>query len=109
DPWLVAAEVAVSPLAGRTSRLIKHGRRLLESHQFEPIAVSELASAIGTEDLAAGSVRRARQLFGSSLNDPTENAVAQAEWASRHDAGFKFEERLLDVEYSYEARAHFFA
>lgn len=105
DPWLVAAEIAVAPLAGRQSRLIKHGKRLVQSGNFSPVAVSELASALGTEALAAGSTRRARRLFSTSLDDPTENAVAQAEWASRQSTGIEFDERFLEIEDSFEARA----
>jgi tetratricopeptide (TPR) repeat protein len=109
DPWLVAAEIAVAPLAGRQSRLIRHGKRLVQSGKFYPVAVSELASALGTESLAAGGTRDARRLFRRSLDDPTENAVAQVEWASRHSTGIEFDERLLEVEDSFEARARVFA
>jgi hypothetical protein len=110
DPWLVAAEIAIAPLAGHRSRFIKHGKRILESGKFRPVALSELASALATEALAAGSGRVARRLFEQSLADPTENAVAQAEWASRSDARIAFDERLLsDVEDSFEARAQVLA
>lgn len=109
DPWLVAAEIALAPLAGRTSRLRKHGNRLLASGQFGPQSLSELASALGTEALGAGSVRQARRLFKTSLDTPTENAVAQAQWAARREQRIEFNEESLKVQDSYEARAVFFA
>lgn len=106
DPWLAAAEIAVAPLAGRQSRFRRHGKRLLESGQFRPLAISELASALATEEMAAGSTRAARRLFEASLREPTENAVAQAEWASRRGARIDVDHQLLnEVEDSFEARA----
>ena len=110
DPWLVAAEIATAPLAGRRSRLMKHGRRLLDSGQFHPNALSELASALATEAFAAGSERDARRLFRASLDKPTENAVAQAGWAAGRGARVDVDQQLLDdTEDSYEARAQFSA
>ena len=110
DPWLLAAEIAMAPLAGRRSRLIKHGKRLLESGQFRLHALSELKSALATEAFAAGSDRDARRLFRSSLDEPTENAVAQAAWAARRGSRVEVGGQLLnDVQDSYEARAQVLA
>jgi hypothetical protein len=68
--------------------------------------MSELASALGTEALSAGSARDARKLFATSLAEPTENAVAQAEWASRQGARIELSADVLDeVRNSYEAHA----
>jgi tetratricopeptide (TPR) repeat protein len=110
DPWLLAAEIAIAPLAGRRSKLLKQGRRFLESAQFHPTSVSELASALATEAFMAGSARDARRLFVSSLASPTENAVAQAAWASRHGARVVVADELIEaVEGSFEARAQMLA
>lgn len=81
DPWLVAGEIALSSLAQRKPSMLKAGNAMLESGQFQPLHVSELASAIGTVHLRDGN-RKARQLFGRSLLDPTGNSLAQAEWAN---------------------------
>jgi len=106
DPWLVAAEIAVAPLAGRHSRLIRHGKRLVESGKFRPEALSELQSALATEAMIAGSRKDTRRFFEGSLFRPTENSVAQAEWASRQGARIDVSEQLVaDVEDSFEARA----
>lgn len=109
DPWLLSAEIAIAPLAGHTSRNHGHARRLLESGRFRPHTISELASALGTDALAAGDRRGLRKFLSASLEDPTENAVAQAEWVSRQDQSFEFDRSWLGVEDSFEARAHFFA
>lgn len=78
DPWLISAEIAVSALAERRSRLISKGRSQLQDGVWDDYALSELASEIATLEGATGSSRRARKLFRASLVDPTENAVAQA-------------------------------
>lgn len=109
DPWLLSAEIAIAPLAGRQSKNHGHARRVLESGKFLPHSTSELASALGTEALAAGDRRGVRRLLTASLVDPTENAVAQAEWVSRQEQSFEFDRTWLVVEDSYEARAHVFA
>lgn len=82
DPWLAAPAVAVSELAGAKTKLGrgKDVMRLVEGGQFAPFQVAELAAALGTRELAAGSERRGRQLLRRSLVDPTENALAQVEW-----------------------------
>lgn len=104
DPWLVAAEIALAPLAGRTSRLIKLGRQITDSGHFSPRHTTELASALATEELS-GSIRRARRLFGQALEAPTENTIAQVEWASRHARGLEFDPEFLERPDTYEARA----
>lgn len=78
DPWLISAEIAVSELAERRSRLISTGRSQLEAGVWDDYASSELASEIATLEGETGSSRRARKLFRVSLISPTENAVAQA-------------------------------
>lgn len=78
DPWLISAEIAVSALAERRSRLIGKGRSQLEESVWDDYALSELASEIATLEGETGSSRRARKLFRTSLVRPTENAVAQA-------------------------------
>jgi tetratricopeptide (TPR) repeat protein len=63
-----------------------------------------LASALATLELEAGNVRKARKLFRHSLVQPTENAIAQARWASDHA---KHLELAVDsfLDHSPEARA----
>ena len=82
DPWLLAAEIAVSSLMERRSKLIRKGRSQLSEQAWGNQAISELSSEIGTLEASSGNDKRARQLFYLSLTDPTENAVAQAIFVS---------------------------
>jgi tetratricopeptide (TPR) repeat protein len=82
DPWVVAAEVGISSLSEKEPRLLKLGRRMVDSRDFSEFAKSELASAVATVELNEGNKRAAKKLFRQSLALPTENSVAQAEWAS---------------------------
>ena len=99
DPWLVAAEIAMASSAGRKPSFLKIGVAMLEDGGFQPLHVSELASAIGTIHLRDGN-RKARKLFVRSLLHPTGNSLAQAEWANPHLGGeivsFGQIDRVLD-------------
>jgi tetratricopeptide (TPR) repeat protein len=101
----LAAEIAVSSVVEKTSPFMKIARKLLSSQRFAPIHISELASALATVELFHGYNKAARKLFRGSLHSPTENAVAQAEWASRQISGLELEPGYLDVPLSFEARA----
>ena len=106
DPWLLAGEIAIAATAERTSRLIKPGRAILTSGDFSSNHLAELASAIATIELVAGKSKPARKLFERSLVDPTENSVAQGEWASRRIGGVHIDESNLNRPFTFEARAH---
>lgn len=105
DPWLVAAEIAVASAAGRNPSLVKTGRQFVESKNFHPAHISELASALGTLELEAGKVRMMKQLFRKALENPTENSVAQAAWISRRISSWVIEPNVLTTPRSYEAGA----
>lgn len=81
DPWLLAAEVAISGAAGRATRFARTARALISRGAFSPKHLSELACALATIELESGNRRAARKLFVTGLESPTENAAAQAEWA----------------------------
>lgn len=82
DPWLAAAEIAVAQDAKVPPKMAGVGKRMIAADALSPFHLSELKSAIGMLELGAGGSRRARQLLRGSLDDPSENAVAQAEWVS---------------------------
>jgi tetratricopeptide (TPR) repeat protein len=105
DPWLMAAEIAASQVAERRPASIKVGQRLIASQGLPPSQVSELAGSLATEEMNAGAGRAAKKLFALALVDPTENTVAQAEWASSDLRGIPLEPRHLLVPHSFEARA----
>jgi tetratricopeptide (TPR) repeat protein len=104
DPWLLAAEISVATVLGRTSRLIKPGRNILASGRFALSQTTELAGALATVEAADGRRRVAKQLFLEALRDPTDNVVAQAEWAARRLKLIEFPEAALNVPRTFEAR-----
>ena len=106
DPWLLAAEIASAQIAGRGPRLAKVSRSVLEDWQLDTWHLSELASALGTLELRHNNLRRARKLFAKSLEKPTENSVAQAEWAFRKGYAIHFDDGFLkSCPNSYEAHS----
>ena len=84
DPWLLAAEVALSDLAERNPRFIKSARKILSNENIDPRHISELASALATLESGDGNIRKSKRLFKKSLKKPTENSIAQAVWISKH-------------------------
>ena len=108
DPWLLSAEIAISDTIGKTSRFIKRARRVLSGRAFSPRHLSELASAIATLEQESGKVIKSRRLYDQSLENPTENSIAQAEWASTRDPGMRFEKDHLKVKNTFEARSEVF-
>jgi len=104
DPWLLAAEIAVADVAGRTSSLVKIGRQFVDSEKFPPSQISELASALSTLVSETGNIRLVKRLFRRALVEPTENVVAQAGWISRHIGDLQLAPHVLDTPGSYEAR-----
>ena len=105
DPWLLAAEIAVASLRNHTSRFIKTGLKQITDSNYNPFDVSELASAIATLEMENAKSRVARKLFGQALRRPTENSIAQAEWASHSIASFDIDMREFDVPRNFEALA----
>src|SRR5437868_434116 len=83
DPWLLSAEIAAASAAERTSKLVRSGERMIEDESIPIFQKNELGSAIATLELAHGKIKRARNLFRDALTAPTENTVAQADWALR--------------------------
>ena len=94
DPWLLAALYSVEDLTEqrRTSRRV--GVRLVESRRHSPRQTSELSAAIATDMLGSGEDRRARTWFRGSLESPTENSLAQVEWANSRIGGLSTEIEL---------------
>jgi tetratricopeptide (TPR) repeat protein len=105
DPWLTAAEIALGSLAGGGPRFAKSGQRMIQSEGHSPSQTSELSSALGTIELENGKNRMAKKLFFQSLRRPTENAVAQAVWASKELSTFTLNVGDYDAPRTYEAKA----
>lgn len=104
DPWLLAAEIAVAAVAGRESVLMKQGQHLLEHSGLPPDHLTELQSAIATQLLTDGRNKLARQTYAKSLLKPTDNTVAQANWARRHLHSLSVSDTNLSIHRGFEAR-----
>lgn len=105
DPWLLAAEIATAMTAGRSSTLVKAGQQFLQDRSVAPVHVTELASAVGTLEFFNGKTQAARKLFRTALHDPTDNSLAQAEWASRHMTQLEVDAAQFKVPRIFEAKA----
>ena len=105
DPWLLAAEIAIGSIAEKTPRHVKDARRMLSEGKLSSNHISELASALATLELGSGSVKKSKKLFDRSLEDPTENSIAQIAWASRgHSSRISFNEQHLQLHNAFEAK-----
>jgi len=78
DPWLLAAEIAISDILDSTSKRLKIAKEMVVSSSVQNFHLSELASVLGTIELKHGWRRKGKKLFGVALENPTENVVAQA-------------------------------
>ena len=105
DPWLRAAEVAIAGVMDRTPTRLANTRKGLLTRNHAPEHISELASAVATFEMNAGSVKSARRLFNLGLERPTENAVAQADWAANRIGGISISDEHFLLPRSFEARA----
>jgi Flp pilus assembly protein TadD len=105
DPWLVSAELAVAPIANVSPEFVREARQMVKSQKHPPRHLSEMTSALATLEMTDGNSRRARQLFRLALNDATENAIAQINWASRFIDSFDLDPSVLRVPRLFEARS----
>jgi tetratricopeptide (TPR) repeat protein len=105
DPWLLAPEIAIASLRDQTSRHINIGLKQIANTNFNPFDLSELASAIATIEMENAKSRNARKLFRQALRCPTDNSIAQVEWASHSIANFDIDLHEFDVPRNFEALA----
>src|SRR5580658_7740510 len=71
DPWLIAAEIAIAQILDTRPKLAHEGRVLIESANFSPAGLTELAGALGTLEFFNGSTKRARKLVQLSMEAPS--------------------------------------
>ena len=107
DPWVQAAEIALSDSLGITPKSIKLGRTKIDREDTPARAISELASSIGTLEASHGAHKKARKFLNLSLRDPTENALAQAVWfGEEHLFSFDHDSSRLPISADSEAAAY---
>jgi tetratricopeptide (TPR) repeat protein len=104
DPWLTAAEIAVSSILKKTPKFVRFARDLIENNNIQTFHKSELASSLASLELGEGRDKKANKLFLFSLKDPTENAVAQYVWTSKRNGFTPINPGLLKVQNASEAR-----
>jgi len=104
DPWLMSAEIAASQVAGRPSRTAALANRALKAKSWTPRSSSELAGSFATLLMEDGAAKQSRSLFRQSLLDPTENAVAQAQWVATNDSHLIVPAEHFNDPKGYEAR-----
>ncbi|MBN9629390.1 MAG: hypothetical protein J0I18_02090, partial [Actinobacteria bacterium] len=108
DPWVLAPLMSAMQLAGERPTEFRTARELTTIGNHSSADLAELLSEMATIELSAGKTKVARNLFRSSLQEPNDNVVAQAEWASQA-GGFTLPQGALEVERGYEARSRAFA
>jgi len=82
DPWIASAEIAISEGTGLKSKCIGKAKDLIEDNNLTPLSRSELVVSLGTLEIRSGSVKRGKKIMRHALINPTENALAQIEWAA---------------------------
>lgn len=97
DPWIMAAEISLSTIANETPGSLRWARALADADSIEPWDLSELNGALATLALKQGGVGKPGKLFNKSLRVPTENALAQAQWAANKHKVVHVSERVFEA------------
>lgn len=84
DSWLLAAEISVASAVNNPVRFAKTGQKLLAENKLSPLEITELATALAMLEIEYGKSRDARKLIQQAIISPTENSLAQIEWAARN-------------------------
>jgi tetratricopeptide (TPR) repeat protein len=104
DPWLISAHIASSRLLNRYSPFIKKGLALVASKNYSDFDLTELASSLGTIELASGSFKKSKSLIELSISNPNDNSLAQFEWLSKKEQRLIFKpEQFINVKNPFEA------
>ena len=90
DSWLLAAEISVASAVNNPARFAKTGQRLLTENNLSPLEITELATALAMLEIDYGKSREARKLIQKAIISPTENSLAQIEWAARNKIKLDF-------------------
>lgn len=109
DPWIVASEIAVNALRGRSSRYIKSGISMISSNNYSPFSLTELSSAIGSIEFNH-SKKKCKSFIDKALVCPNDNSLSQAEWLLSLDKSMKFafgDYSLLKNKYEADTRRAF--
>lgn len=89
DSWLLASQIALSTMADKTSRHIKLAEQMARSQQLSAFDLTELRSALATNELHNGTLRRTKALIRDALLAPNDNSLAQATWLSQKNSSLE--------------------
>ena len=84
DPWVLAAEISISNLMGKTSKNIKTARLMIDDPNNNPLSLSELASELGTMEFFSANQKSGKRLIRTAVKAPLENSVAQIVWINKN-------------------------
>jgi Tfp pilus assembly protein PilF len=108
DPWLQSAELASAMLAKRNMKKASKAAEKIERKKAISIEFSELAAGWATHlELGGASTRKVLKTLTPTLQQPTENALAQGVWLTDH-VGKDFADVFPKIHIpsdAYEARA----
>lgn len=104
DYWIDAAYTALADLIQSPKGRRYSPKKLMEL-DVDPAEITELIAAIGTKELTNGNAKLGRKLLRKSEAGANDNTVAQLQWSAER-YNFTFDESLLEVDGSYEARAN---
>ncbi|CAD0325513.1 hypothetical protein VDF98_20095 [Xanthomonas campestris pv. raphani] len=105
DPRLMASEISLSSGTRISGAWHAAAQRIITNSNYRPSFVGELEAALATVEMTNGKHKRARTLFSSSMEHPSENSLAQAQWAKERDAKIIIPPSAWNVPGSDEARA----
>lgn len=77
DPWLMASEIALSQMVGKSSKFVRIGQRIIKEKSQPSASTTELAAALAGVELASGNYKRAREYYRGALLAPNDNVMAQ--------------------------------
>ncbi len=105
DPRILAAEISLADSTRMKGNWAAAALRMVTDARYRATFVSDLTAAMATLEMDHGKHKRARQLFADSMHSPSENSLAQTQWASEKDRKIVIPTAAWDVPGSDEARA----
>lgn len=86
DPWLLATDISVDIIRGKSPRNAITASRVLRNGNFSPKSLTETAIALATlETNNGGRIKSIRDYVRKALVAPIDNSMAQAQWLSRYN------------------------
>jgi Tfp pilus assembly protein PilF len=108
DPWLLAADLAVSSIVGKPAKYFKSARDMADRASAEDPNFSELFGALSTHFYEEGVTKLARRYLHRTLLKPNDNSLAQAEWLAPKIGGIIIPAASYSIPASFEAKARHF-